>query len=145
MNKKTRQTAGIILLTIPTIEFGGYFLLQVLSGQEQELALTAFQQAMFRAGHAHAGVLVILALVALLLASFGKVSKLVENITCVGFPSAAVLISGGFFAAAMGAGRTSPNEWIWILYLGVGVLAFSLISLGVALWRAPVENVEEHL
>ncbi len=41
-----------------------FFLLGLLSGQYEELQLTEFQKAMFRAGHAHAGVLVILSLVA---------------------------------------------------------------------------------
>lgn len=144
MNAKTRRTAGIILLTIPSIEFGGYFLVQVLSGQTPELVLTEFQQAMFRAGHAHAGVLIILSLVALLLADYGQVSERVGQVVRVGFPSAAVLMSGGFFAAAMGAGRTTPNAWIGLLYVGAVVLAVSLIVLGVALLRAPVEAAFEN-
>jgi hypothetical protein len=56
MTNKTRITSGYILLSVPTIIYGGYFLLSVMSGQHQELALTEFQKSMFRAGHAHAGV-----------------------------------------------------------------------------------------
>jgi hypothetical protein len=141
MQQATRRTAGIILLTVPTIEFGGYFLLNILSGKEEALTLTEFQQAMFRAGHAHAGVLVILALVALLLADYGRVSERVAWVVRIGFPAAAVLVSGGFFASAMGEGLTQPNEWIWILFVGVFLLALSLIVLGVALLRQPVERL----
>ena len=64
MTTETKKTSGIIILTVPTIVYGGYFLLTILSGQHGELGLTDFQKSMFRAGHAHAGVLVILALVA---------------------------------------------------------------------------------
>ena len=60
MSQRSKVLCGIILLTIPTIQFGGYFLLSVLSGTAGELSLTPFQEAMFRAGHGHAGVLIIL-------------------------------------------------------------------------------------
>ena len=61
----TRSTAGVLLLTILFIEYGGWFMLRVVRGRQPT---TAFQKAFFRAGHAHAGVLVTLALVCLLLA-----------------------------------------------------------------------------
>jgi hypothetical protein len=60
MSYITKLLCGIILITIPTIQYGGYFLLQILSGKHQNLGLNEFQKAMFRASHAHAGVLVIL-------------------------------------------------------------------------------------
>ena len=47
------------------IESGGAFLLRVVAGKEQA---TDFQKSFYRAGHAHAGVLVTLGLVCLLLA-----------------------------------------------------------------------------
>jgi len=50
----------VLLLTIVAIEYGGWFMLRVVRGRQPA---TPFQQAFFRAGHAHAGVLVILALV----------------------------------------------------------------------------------
>jgi hypothetical protein len=60
MTDATKLIAGLLLIAITTIEFGGTFLLSMLSGKHSE-----FQRSMFRAGHAHAGVLVILALIAL--------------------------------------------------------------------------------
>ncbi len=51
MSPETKITCGIILLTIPTIQYGGYFLLSILSGR-MKLPLTEFQKSMFRAGHA---------------------------------------------------------------------------------------------
>jgi hypothetical protein len=59
MTDATKLIAGLLLITVPTIEFGGTFLLSIVSGKHPEL--TEFQRSMFRAGHAHAGVLVILA------------------------------------------------------------------------------------
>jgi hypothetical protein len=135
MTKETKKMAGIIILTVPTIAYGGYFLLTVLSGQADDLALTDFQKSMFRAGHAHAGVLVILSLVALLYVDAARLSPAWKWAVRVSFPLAAILVSGGFFAAAIGRGLTQPNEFIAILFVGVFVLIFGLITLGVGLMR----------
>ena len=50
---------GIVLLTVAGIAYGGSFLLRVVSGR---FAANDLQKTYFRAGHAHAGVLVILGL-----------------------------------------------------------------------------------
>lgn len=136
MTKESRLMSGIILLTVPTIIFGGNFLLGLLSGSYPEMELTAFQQAMFRAGHGHAGVLVILALIAQFLVDQSDLSQRWRWLVRAGFPLAAILVSGGFFAAAAGKALTEPNGLVIILYLGMAVLAVSLVSLGVGLVRA---------
>lgn len=134
MTTETRITCGIILLTVPTIQYGGYFLLSIVSGKSK-LPLTDFQKSMFRAGHAHAGVLVILAIIAELLADYAGLGPATERIVRAGFPLAAILVSGGFFASASGMNLTKPNRMIAILYLGVITLAACLIILGVGLIR----------
>ena len=135
MTHEAKLFCGITLITIPSIQYGGYFLLRLLSGSHQELELNDFQKAMFRAGHAHAGVLVILSLVCQLLAD--EVSLAVGLIWSVrvGVTAAAILISGGFFFSAMGKGVTRPNKLISLLYIGVFVLAASLVTLGIGLLR----------
>jgi hypothetical protein len=50
-----------------------------------------------------------------------------------GFPLAAILVSGGFFASAAGQDVSKPNRSIGILYLGIAVLVTSLIILGIGL------------
>jgi hypothetical protein len=132
MSDKAKLIAGIILITIPTIQYGGYFLLRLLSGKIK-LPLTDFQKSMFRAGHAHAGVLVILAIIAQLLIDHVSASPFMEEFLRLGFPGAAILVSGGFFASASGKERTRPNSLIWILCVGVFLLAFVSIYLGVSL------------
>lgn len=135
MTPISKVMCGIILITIPTIEFGGYFLLQVISGQEAELALTSFQEAMFRAGHGHAGILVILSILAQVLTDHAKLNKGLEWLVRLGFPSAALLVSGGFFAGAIGDQLTQPTDGIVLLYAGVFLLALVLVILGVGLIR----------
>jgi hypothetical protein len=135
MTPETRITCGIILLTVPTIQYGGYFLLSILSGKSK-LPLTDFQKSMFRAGHAHAGVLVMLALIAEVLTDYAGMGPVSEYIVRSGFPSAAILVSGGFFASASGRNVTKPNRMIGILYLGIIILAACLIILGIGLIRS---------
>ena len=134
MTDHAKHITGIILITMPTIQYGGYFLLKVLSGNRP--GLTDFQKSMFRAGHAHAGVLVIFSILAQLLIDNANVTGGVEYFLRLGFPAAAILVSGGFFASAAGKGRTGPNASISILYLGAILLATVFIFLGVELIKA---------
>src|SRR5215469_13033387 len=131
MTNATKLIAGLLLITVPTIEFGGTFLLRILSGKDSEF--TEFQRSMFRAGHAHAGVLVILALVALLFTDQAGLPAPIGWPVRIGFAVAPVLISAGFFGAAMGESRTRPGGLIALLWIGVFVLAASVITLGIGL------------
>ena len=49
----------IVLLPLATVEYGGWALLGFLTGRG---TLAAFREQFFRAGHAHAGVLLVLSL-----------------------------------------------------------------------------------
>src|SRR3990170_5805380 len=100
MTHEAKLMCGITLITIPSIQYGGYFLLRLLSGGHQALELNDFQKAMFRAGHAHAGVLVILALICQLLTDEASLSIEVMWSVRAGVTAAAILISGGFFFSA---------------------------------------------
>jgi Ni,Fe-hydrogenase I cytochrome b subunit len=133
MSYETKLMSGIILLSIVTIQYGGYFLLTILSGKQDHLQLNAFQKSMFRAGHAHAGVLVILAILAQVLVDYTTFSPALEWFTRAGFPFAAILVSAGFFGAASGKGVERPTKLIWILYAGAVLLAISLLVLGLGL------------
>ncbi len=135
MTQQARTVSGIIILTVPTIVYGGYFLLSILSGQQEALALTEFQKAMFRAGHAHAGVLVLLALIMQPLLDAAVMHHRLKLAVRNGFPLAAVLISGGFFGAATGPGITEPTALIGLLYAGAGLLVICLLLAGTGLIR----------
>jgi len=68
VTREARLMSGIILVTVPTIQYGGYFLLTSLMDKKSGYMENALRQNFFRAGHAHAGVIVILSLVCQLLA-----------------------------------------------------------------------------
>lgn len=133
LSADSRSTAGVLLLTIVAIEYGGWFMLRLVRGRQPA---TPFQQAFFRAGHAHAGVLVILSLVSLLYADATHLSGLLAFLARNGIPAAAILMSAGFFFAAAGREVTKPNRFIWLLYLGAVSLGLGVLSLGVGLLSA---------
>lgn len=108
----TRSTAGVLLLTIVAIESGGWFMLRVLRGRQPA---TPFQQAFFRAGHAHAGVLVILALVSQILVFATYIGGPIGFLATNAIWAAAILMSAGFFFSAMGKNVTKPNRFIVVL------------------------------
>ena len=134
MTNATKLIAGLLLIAVTTIEYGGTFLLGILSGKNA--GLTEFQRSMFRAGHAHAGVLTILALVALLYTDQAGLSAPIGWAVRIGLAAAPVLVSAGFFGAAIGNGRTQPGGLIALLWIGVFVLGGCLIVLGIGLIRA---------
>lgn len=133
MSVPSRRIAGLLLLALVTVELGGYYLTGVASGRE---ALTEFQVAFARAGHAHAGVLIVLALVCLLLADAAGLRGALGYVARLAIPAAAVLMSAGFFLSSAGEGRTEPNGLIVVLWLGAACLTVGVVGLGVALLRS---------
>ncbi len=139
LSRTTRILAGLTFISLPTIEFGGTFLLGILSGQHDDLGLTELQRSLFRAGHAHAGVLVILALIAQIYADHVRLPRLLVGVARGGMVAAPLLISGGFFAAGAVGDRVGPG--IALVWVGAAILAVSVVSLGAGLIRARAEEV----
>lgn len=128
-----RITAGIVLLTVVTIESGGAFMVRVVTGR---VAATTFQTSFFRAGHAHAGVLVILGLLCLLLTEATALEGFTRWLAATGVLVGAILMPAGFFFSAMGTGRTRPNRAVVLLPLGGLAIAAGVVTLGVGLLTA---------
>src|ERR1044072_3354372 len=127
----SRSIAGVVLLTIVGIEFGGWFMTRVVRGA---VPLTDFQKSFGRAGHAHAGVLVTLGLVTLVLADAADLDGVLGWVARLGVPAAAALMSAGFFFSSMGRGEvTAPNRLIWLVWLGAAALAAGVVTLGIGL------------
>ena len=134
LTESARITAGVVLLTIVGIEYGGLFLVRTI---RSDLGLTDFQRTFFRAGHAHAGVLVILGLICLLLTGATSLTGFWNWLAGTGALIAAILMSAGFFISALGAGRTKPNGFIAVLFAGAAMLAAGVVTLGIGLLVAP--------
>lgn len=130
LSQPTQVIAGVVLLTIVTIEFGGWFLTRIVRGA---VPMTPFQQTFARAGHAHAGVLVTLGLVCLLFVDATGLGGAALWIARLGVPAAAVLMSAGFFLSSIGRDVTRPNRLIILLWLGALCLAAGVLTLGIGL------------
>jgi len=92
-----------------------------------------FQKAFARAGHAHAGVLVTLSLVCLILADSADLSGLQRFFARNGFWAAAILMPAGFFLSSAGSDVTTPNRFVLLLYAGAISLALGAVCLGLGL------------
>jgi hypothetical protein len=131
LSADSRSTAGVLLLTIVTIEFGGWFLTRIVRGK---VPMTGFQKSFARAGHAHAGVLVSLGLIGQILADATRLHGAADQVARLGIPLAAILMSAGFFLSSVGKGDIrQPNGLIWLVWLGALSLAAGVVTLGVGL------------
>jgi hypothetical protein len=130
LSDATRATAGVLLVTIVLVETGGLYLLSVVGGR---LRRTPFQIAFARAGHAHAGVLVTLALVSQLFADGVALDGPVAWLARSGVAIAAILMPTGFFLSSMAPGATRPNRLVALVLLGAVFLGLGAASLGIAL------------
>lgn len=133
LSEDAMTTAGVLLLAIVAVEYGGTHVLRIVRGR---LSMTLFQQRFARAGHAHAGVLVILALVCQLFADAADMGGIQEALGRNGVAFAAILMPAGFFLSSIGQGRTEPNRLIVLVWIGAAVLAAGAISLGIGLLTA---------
>lgn len=128
MHGAVKVFSVILLFSLPTVMYGGYSLLRLLVAKR----LTAFQIAYFRAGHAHAGVLLVLALAVLDLVDRAAPAQATEW-TIGGLLVAGVLAqSGGMFVhMAIGEpGRWSPGNTLTTG--GALLLAAALVTAAVA-------------
>src|ERR1017187_9857425 len=137
MTREARMMSGIILITIPTIQYGGYFLLTSLINKISGYMENPLRQNFFRAGHAHAGVIVILALICQVLADSAALPIPLLWFVRIGVPLAAILISAGFFFSVLPPAATQASGAVSLIYAGAVILALAVVTLGVGLLRSP--------
>ena len=140
ISNTSKMLSGIILVTVPTIEYGGSFLLGMLRRGETGYVDNALRHDLFRAGHAHAGVMVLLSLICQLLADTAMLPGWLIWITRLSAPSAAILMPLGFFLSTASPRVTEPTRMIWLVYAGAIILAIGILVLGVGLIRASVRG-----
>lgn len=134
LSREARVVAGITLVTVPTVMYGGATLLGLLTSGAAgmppgDVMLNETQWALFRAGHAHAGVWLLFSLVLQVLLDSASLPSRVTWAARLTAPVAAIAVSGGFFGVAF-----SP-AFRWLLYAGAACLAFSAVATGVGLIR----------
>ena len=132
MSPQSRLVAGILLILVPTVEIGGVSILSLLIGDLQ-YAQNDLRQDLWRAGHAHAGVWLVLSLVALRYVDEATLSEGMRWVVRLALPAAAVLMPLGFFLSVLSPEATEPNALIYLTYVAGVVLAVGLLVLGASL------------
>ena len=136
MSNASLQVAAILFVVVPTIEFGGYSLLRYLAKRDPAYLDNPVRRALFTAGHAHAGVLVILALVGLLYVDRADLSAGWKSVVRNSMALAPILMSAGFFFSIASPRATKPGRPVALVYLGAASLVVGTVTLGVGLFRA---------
>lgn len=125
---------GIVLLAAVSVPIGGLFVLRIISGR---MPMNDLQTNSFRAGHAHAGVLIALGLVIEVLMSDSRVpawGAYVGILVLIG----AILVPAGFFLSVLGKDPQRRNGLVVLLYLGAVSVMLGALGSGVALVLAGV-------
>jgi hypothetical protein len=125
---------GVTLLTVVGIAYGGTFLLSVVNG---DAPTNDLQKSYFRAGHAHAGVLVILGLVTQLLLAAPTAPGWSRTVG-LGILLAAILMPAGFFLSVIGRDPQRANQLRILIWLGAASLTIGLVGGGIGLIVAGV-------
>ena len=133
MSDASRTVAGILLVLVPTIEFGGCSLLRMIAKRIPGYLDNPVRQNLWRAGHAHAGVLVLLALVGILYVDQTDLSDGLRTLARSSIAVAPILVSAGFFFSTLSPRAERPNGMIALVYLGAILLAVGAVTLGVGL------------
>jgi len=130
MSHESEVLAGILLLSLVTVETGGLYLMKLWRDAGDA---TVFQIGFARAGHAHAAVLLMLGLIIQPYADASGLDGGLGWIARSGVPVAAILMPAGFIFSSMGSGRTRPNGLVALIFTGAAIMAVGLATLGLGL------------
>jgi hypothetical protein len=137
MAPESRRLAGILLILVPAVAFGGASLLSMILAQTPGYLDNPLRQDLWRAGHAHAGIMLILALVLLRYVDETRLTGRWLWLARHGVPLAAILMPAGFFLSVLSPDATEPNALIYLVIAGGLFLIGGVLTMGVALVRGP--------
>ena len=135
MNRESRRLAGILLIVLPAVMFGGVSILTLLIGDPAYMD-NPLRQDLWRAGHAHAGVLLVLSLIMLRYVDEAKLSSGARHFARLAAPAAAILMPTAFFLSVLSPNAQEPNAVIYLAYVGAVLLALGVLTLGIGLVRS---------
>lgn len=133
LSREARLVSAITLLVIPTIMYGGWTLLGILThgtaSPNPGIHLDETQWALWRTGHAHAGVWTILSLLLQIFLDSARLPQGAKWLARLCAPLAAVLLSAGFFGVAVSLSLR------WLIYLGALSMLIALLLTVIGLFR----------
>jgi drug/metabolite transporter superfamily protein YnfA len=130
------MAAGILLVVLPSVMYGGLSLLMFLTHGAPGFVDNPLRHDLWRAGHAHAGVYLVLSLVMLRYVDEALLPPFWKWIARTGAPIAAILIPAAFFLSVASPDAREPNGLMNLAYVGAVFLAAAVLSLGIGLIRA---------
>ena len=134
MSPESRRLAGILLIVLPTVVYGGVSILSLMVSDAAYMA-NPLRQDFWRAGHAHAAVLIILSLVLLPYVEEASLPYALKLVARYSTPLAAILLPAAFFLSVLSPTATGPSWVINLAYVAAVVLGIGLVTLGVGLLR----------
>jgi hypothetical protein len=126
----TRLFAIISVISLPTVMFGGLSLRRML---ETSPGLTEFQRTYFRAGHAHAGVLIVLSLIYMDFFDRTTASDSLKWVAYIILLVGILAQSGGFFLHMVKGEPNRPSVGTMVSTLGALLLTVAMLILVYAL------------
>lgn len=133
VSPESLSTAGVLLITVPAVAFGGVSLLTFIYRDIPGYLDNPMRQRLFRAGHAHAGVLVAFALLGMLYVDQAGLGEGARALVRAGLVLPPILMPAGFFFSVTSPRATEPNRLILLVYAGGAILAAATLTLGLAL------------
>jgi uncharacterized membrane protein len=91
MSPQSRRMAGLLLILLPAVIYGGVSILTMLIG-DPAYSQNELRQDLWRAGHAHAGVLLVLSLVTLRYVDEANLPEGLKTLVRHSIPAAAILL-----------------------------------------------------
>lgn len=135
MSHDSIRTAGILLVVFPTVVVGGVSIL-TLWLRRHEYYDHPLRPRLWAAGHAHAGVLLILSLVALLLVDQTDLADGWKQVVRFTIPASAILVPAAFFLSIVRPRAERPGRLIMLAPVGAVSVSVGMLVLGVGLLRA---------
>jgi hypothetical protein len=136
MSEESLRTAGILLVVYPTVVLGGASLLWHGITRRTAYYDHPVRRDLWRAGHAHAGVLLLLSLVTIQLVDHAELADGWKQVVRTTIPAAALLLPIAFFLSIARPDAQRPNRLVNLAYLGGISLTVGLLTLGIGLLRA---------
>lgn len=141
MSRETRIVGAVFLLSLLGVMFGGAVLLDRLTA-DPAFGGNALQQDLWRAGHAHAGLFLILALVILPWVDAARLGGRARWFVRIAVSSASISFPLAFFLAVPDATVDEAGPMLTLIWPGTGLFAAGLIVLAIGLLRGPAERAD---
>ena len=134
MTDQSRRLAGTLLILLPTVVLGGVSILTLLI-RDPSYMENPLRQDLWRAGHAHAGVLLVLSLIMLRYVDEARLSEGARRFVRNSVPAAAILLPLAFFLSVLSPDAEEPNALIYLAYVGAVLVVLGVFVLGLGLIR----------